>query len=90
MPPNSEPFTEGNELPTDNVKDGDYHRLTYTHINDDLPTRLYRYSGTKGRWIFMEQDRRAQLNSAIPILEEFVNSPTAVPYNQIQRTDDCK
>lgn len=88
IPPNDAPYTESNELPTTGVKDGDYHRLTYDHINNNLPARLYRYSGTKGRWIYLEKDRRAQNNSAIPILEEFVNSPDRKPYNQITR-DDC-
>ena len=74
MPPNNAPFTEGPTLPP-NPKDKDYHRLTYTGASAGIPPRLYRYSETKNRWIFLEQDRRQQFNPRKPILKEFIQSP---------------
>ena len=88
MPPNNAPFTEGDAYPPSPVN-FDYHRLTYENINSDVPARLYRYSTSKGRWIFLEKDRRAQFNAGKPILQEFLTSPNAVPHNQITREDDC-
>lgn len=84
MPPNNAPFTEGDEFPL-KAKNGEYHRLTYDKINDDIGARLYRYSATKNRWIFLEVDRRALNNSAIPIIQEFLTSPNRVPHTQITK-----
>jgi hypothetical protein len=88
MPPNNDPYTEGDEFPTTG-KNGDWHRLTYTKIDDNLPARLYRYSEAKNRWIYMEKDRRAMNNSAIPILQEFLDetSGTSVSNQQLTRND---
>lgn len=58
LPPNGEPYTEGDELPP-SAKDGAYHRVTYTGMAEDIPARLYRYSGVKRRWIYVETDKRA-------------------------------
>lgn len=89
MPPNNKPFTEGDEFPA-NPTNGDYHRVTYTATSDELPVRLYRWSGPKSQWIFLEKDRRTQNNSALPILNEFLNSPNKVPYNSITKSkEDC-
>jgi len=88
MPPNNAPFTEGDAYPPAPLQ-GDYHRLTYDNINSDVPARLYRYSTSKGRWIFLEKDRRAEFNSTKPILQEFLTSPDAVPNNHINREEDC-
>ena len=91
MPPGNDPFTEGDELPTTG-NDGDWHRLTYNNVDRNLPVRLYRYSGAKNRWIFMETDRRAQSNSAIPILQEYLDCPPdQITSNQeiTRRDDDC-
>lgn len=75
MPQNGDPYTEGPVLPTV-VSNGLYHRLTYEGLAKDVPARLYRYSTTKARWIFMESDKRAQYNSQKVVLDEYVTSPT--------------
>lgn len=70
MPPNGEPFTQGDEFPP-SPKDGDYHRLTYTKIRQGIPPRLYRYSKEKGTWIFLETDKRAYNSVIRPRLQDF-------------------
>jgi hypothetical protein len=76
MPPNGEPFTTGDEFP-DNPKDRDYHRLTYTKIRQGIPPRLYRYSESKGTWIFMETDRRAYESVIRRRLQEFSDTESS-------------
>lgn len=75
IPQNGAPYTEGPVLPT-TANNGDYHRLTYEGLAKDVPARLYRYSTTKSRWIFMESDKRAQYNNQKSVLDEYVTSPT--------------
>lgn len=74
MPPNNAPFTEGPEYPP-NPKQGDYHRLTYVGPAEGIPARLYRYSQTKGKWVYLETDKREQYNPRKPTLQEFIQSP---------------
>jgi hypothetical protein len=88
MPPNNAAFTEGPTLPPSPTH-GEYHRLTYEGLSSDVPARLFRYSSSKGRWIFLEKDRRAQFNSSKPVLQEFLTSPDRVNHTQIITTDDC-
>jgi hypothetical protein len=76
MPPNELPYTQGDEFPT-KPSNGDYHRLTYDHINSDLPARLYRYSSAKERWIYLETDRRASIRDTLPPYQEFIDSNTS-------------
>ncbi len=87
MPPNNAPFTEDTIYP-ETPTHGDYHRLTYTGLADDIPARLYRYSDTKGRWVYLETDLRAQFNPAKPTLKEFITSPNAVNEDEITRNRD--
>ncbi len=82
MPPNGLPYTEGDAYPT-SPKDGDYHRLTYTGLAADIPPRLFKYSIVKGRWIYLETDRRAQYRTTKPILQEFLSSSTKKPANEV-------
>lgn len=82
MPPNNAPFTEGTEFP-DNPAHGDYHRLTYEGLSRDVPARLYRYSQPKGRWIFLEKDRRAEFDPNEPRLQEFLVSTGRRPHNAV-------
>jgi hypothetical protein len=72
MPPNNLPYTEGDGYPP-NPKNGDYHRLTYSTLDIQVAPRLYRYSGAKSRWIYLETDRRLEFNADKPKLEEFLN-----------------
>jgi len=69
MPPNNAPYTEMAEFPNA-PKHGDYHRMTYIDLATDVPSRLFRYSEQKGRWIFLEKDRRIQMEH--PVLNEFL------------------
>ncbi len=82
MPPNNAPFTEADEFPA-NPNDREYHRLTYSGLAGDIPARLYRYSVQKGRWIFLETDRRAEFNPAKPQLKEFITSSGAMSNHEI-------
>lgn len=75
MPQNGAPYTEGPTLP-EKPKDGDYHRLTYVGLAQNIPARLYRFSTKKGSWVFLEKDRRAEMNADSPRLEEYTRSPT--------------
>jgi len=84
MPPNEAEYTQSDSLP-ESPTDGDYHRLTYTGISQDIPARLFRYSIAKGRWIYMETDRRAQYDKTKPVLQEFLSSSTSKPLNQVEK-----
>lgn len=73
MPPNGLPYTEGEKFP-ESPKDGDYHRLTYAPVGyDQIPTRLYKYSIKKLRWIFMEEDKRMLMNKGKYTLDSLLN-----------------
>lgn len=77
MPPNGADYTEGNTLPDISIsKDGDYHRLTYTTSGKNIPTRLFRYSVAKNRWVFLESDKRGEHNPIHPKMMEYYQ-----PYN---------
>jgi hypothetical protein len=71
MPPNGEPYTEGDEYPA-KPKNKDYHRLTYSKLKEPIAPRLYQYSSAKGRWIYLETDKRFEMNSKKPTLESFI------------------
>lgn len=86
MPPNNAPFTEADEFP-ETPNHGDYHRLTYSTISTDIPARLYRYSETKGRWVFLEKDVRKQYSSTVPMLAEFTHDPRSRQNDSIMRSD---
>ncbi len=92
MPPNNAPFTEGDAFPED-PDNGDYHRLTYTEIEIEnqvkIPPRLHRFSDQKNRWIFLEIDRRLAHDPTMPVLQEFLESPTNRPHDEILRDKDC-
>lgn len=75
IPSNGAPFTEGITYPED-PKDGDYHRLTYEGLSQNVPARLYRWSTSKNRWVYLETDRRAQYNNQKALLDEYLISPT--------------
>ena len=83
MPQNGAFYTEGPDLPTTG-KDGDYHRLTYAGLAKDVPPRLYRYSATKSRWIYLETDRRQQFNRQKAVMSEYLSSPNAKPAEDVK------
>lgn len=83
LPPNGEPFTQGDVFPN-NPKNGDYHRLTYSQIAKDIPARLYRFSAAKMYWVYLETDKRHQFNNTKPYLQDFLNpeNSISVPVDQ--------
>jgi hypothetical protein len=83
MPQNDAPFTRGPEFPT-NPKDGNYHRMEYAGLAQDVPARLYRWSGIKGRWLYLETDRRAEFNNQKATLEEYTTSPTKISAREVK------
>lgn len=83
MPPNSSPYTEGPQFP-ESPSNGDYHRVLYVGLAKDLPARLYRWSSTKSRWIYLETDKRSQYNSQKKILNEYLTSATKAPARDIK------
>lgn len=64
LPPDGLPFTEGyTKLPdVTSASDGDYFRLNYPP-DTNIPSRLYKFSGVKMRWIYVETDRRMENSS---------------------------
>ena len=78
IPQNGASYTEGPEFPT-SPTNLDYHRVTYEGAAKDVPARLYRFSTVKGRWVYLETDRREQFNATSPTLQEYLSSPTAKP-----------
>lgn len=90
MPPNNAPYTEGPEYP-ETPKHGDYHRLIYEDLSKDVPARLYRYSDAKGRWVFLEKDKRALHDPAKPLLEEYLTAPGRSSLTEVLRKkqDQC-
>jgi len=83
MPPNSAPYTEGEEFP-ENPKDKDYHRMTFSNIDDELPTRLHRYSLNKKRWIYIESDYRSLNNRRNSVIADFLHGNTE-PYDKVTK-----
>lgn len=74
IPQNDAPYTEGDTYPL-NPNDGDYHRLTYSGTAKNILVQLYRWSGVKNRWLYLETDRRLEMNHQQPILEEYTRNP---------------
>lgn len=83
IPQNGAPFTEGPEYP-EHPNDGEYHRLTYEGTASDIPTKLYRWSKAKGRWIYLETDRRSLYNASKAAIDEYTTSPTKQPSRTIE------
>jgi len=77
IPKNGDSYTEGNDFPP-TPSDGDYHRLTYNGLAEGMPPRLHRFSIKKGRWIFLEADRRVEYDPQKPSLQTLKNSRDAI------------
>ncbi len=75
IPQNDAPYTEGPEFPQ-SPADGDYHRMTYVGLAQDVPARLYRYSIAKNQWVYLETDKRSQFNAIKQGITPFTTSPT--------------
>lgn len=89
IPSNNAPYTEGISFPT-SPKNGDYHRLTYEGLSKDVPARLHRWSTSKGRWIYLETDRRFEFNSPKKTIEEFLKSGGRVPDDDATNIKETK
>ena len=83
LPPDGQPFKTGFEKLPDvtQARDGDYFRLEYDP-KKNLAARLYKFSGIKNKWLFVEQDRRNARSAHRPSQLEILNmttqlSPTA-------------
>ena len=72
LPPNGEPYTTGEAFP-DNPKNGDYHRMTYEKMGNDIAPRLYRYFERKQSWLLIQVDQRFKLRKSKPTLQEFID-----------------
>lgn len=77
IPPNGLPYTEGPTYPT-NPKDKDYHRMTYVGLAENIPARLFKYSASKDRWIYLETDLRSKYNDVKPTMQKLKESTTAI------------
>jgi hypothetical protein len=77
LPPDDLPYTQGYVLPDIvGAVDGEYFRLNYAdHLR--LPSRLYRFSAIKNRWIYLETDRRGAYTSHKPSARAQLSSPNA-------------
>jgi hypothetical protein len=69
--------------------------MIYLGLSKDVPARLYRYSETKGRWIYLETDLRYKYNPAKPIMNEFKESAGATDEDSVTQVrerigDDCE
>jgi hypothetical protein len=82
MPKNGEEYTQGREYPPNPV-DGAYHRVVYEGMADNIPARLYKYSAKKGRWVFLESDKRAEFNPQKPTIQKLKNSKDAISMRNI-------
>jgi hypothetical protein len=76
LPPDDQPYGEGYALPdAAHSTDGQYFRLYYQESTNIAP-RLYRFSSVKNRWIFLEQDKRADYSSHKPSVRTILQSST--------------
>lgn len=63
LPPDGLPYGEGYKLPDIAVAhDGDYFRMNYP-ADTGIPARLYKFNGVKGKWQYVETDRRMERSS---------------------------
>lgn len=86
LPKNGEPYTEGNAYPED-PQHGDYHRMTYGGLADGIPPRLFKYSSKKGRWVFLESDKRFEYDPQKPSLQRLKNSKDSIPMRDIGKKE---
>lgn len=79
LPKDGQPYTTGFKLPdVGTASDGAYFRLEYDpKLN--IQARLYKFSGTKGRWIYVETDKRSARTSHRPSQLEVLNTTETMP-----------
>jgi hypothetical protein len=66
LPPDGQPYLSGFKLPdVSSGVDGQFFRLEYDpQLN--IAARLYKFSGVKNKWIFVETDRRGERSAHRP------------------------
>jgi hypothetical protein len=74
LPPDGQPYDTGfGKLPdVAGAQDGAYFRLEYDP-KMKIPARLYKFSGVKGKWIYVETDRRTERSAHRPSQLEIFN-----------------
>jgi hypothetical protein len=73
LPKNGEPFVEGFKLPDVSAAvDGEYFRLNYAP-ETKIPSRLYKFSAHKTKWILVEVDRRPKNVAHRPSQQQIFN-----------------
>ena len=85
LPKNGGPYTTGSEYPQ-SPNDGDYHRIEYIGMADDVPARLYRFSSKKQRWIFVEKDLRKVYDGNKPAVSKYTTSKQAISTKNIGKS----
>jgi hypothetical protein len=66
LPPDGAPYTEGFKLPdVAGQVDGAFYRLNYDP-KTKISARLYKFSGMKNKWIYVETDRRNERSAHKP------------------------
>ena len=76
LPPAGVSYSEGYELPDiPSSTDGQYFRLNYPE-STNIPSKLFRYSALKNKWIYLESDRRNEYSSFKPSVRKILTSTT--------------
>lgn len=79
FPPDGGAYTTGFKLPdVAGQVDGAYFRLEYDPALK-IPARLYKFSGVKNKWMYLETDRRTERTSMKPSQLEILDRTTVVP-----------
>jgi hypothetical protein len=78
LPPDGQPYTAGYKLPdVAGQVDGTFFRLEYDP-KTNIPARLYKFSGMKGKWIYVETDRRTERSAHTKSQLEILNRTTTM------------
>ena len=73
LPPDGATYKTGFKMPdVAGSSDGDFFRLEYDP-KTNIPARLYKFSGPKNKWIWIETDRRSQRSAHRPSALEIFN-----------------
>lgn len=76
LPPDGHTYTEGFKLPdVAGQVDGAFFRLNYAP-DTKIPARLYKFSGVKNKWIYVETDRRSERSAHTPSQLSILNLST--------------
>lgn len=83
LPPDGLPYGEGYTLPDmTSAQDGDYFRLNYPQ-ESGIPSRLFKFSSLKYKWIYVETDMRKSMSSHKPSLRNALVSLNKRPLDKL-------